>query len=289
MVAMTDDLDLNGWLDQLDALWEGVADPVRRAELGGAAAPSVAFAFVAGFRAALAVLLPDAGRAALCLSEERGAHPRYLKTALRDGRLTGRKSWTTLGPLAQWFYVAAVRGVDADGRNDLVLVRVPADASGVTVTPMPPTPFLPEIPHCHVTFDVDVDDVDVLPGAAWTTYVRPFRTWEDTYVALALGAFLVRRIAQDREWTQSVEAVMQVLRLGPAFAADDPRWHVLLDGALGRLRQLCDPTHARFDAWAPAERALWARDIPLLDIAGKARALRADRARERLTNSPRPG
>lgn len=274
---------LASWLDNQDRRWDGEPDLAERAASAGAASSCVAEAFLAGFRCALAALLPGETRAALCISEERGAHPKHLKTRLERGRLVGRKVWTTLGSLAETFLVAAVRGVTPDGRNDLVLVRVPSDADGVDVSLMPPTPFVPEIPHCQIQFDVAVNDTQVLPGAAWTEYIRPFRTLEDSYVCLSLAALLrAQAEACDEDWAAQLGSVVGTLRLAPHFQHDDPRWHMVLGDAIDRLTQLADPAHPRMTALGKATAAQWARDAQLLGIASRARAIRLDRARAAL-------
>ena len=85
------------------------------------------------------------------------AHPRAIATKLEsdgDGfTLTGRKKWVTGGPLADLLLVVASTGTDDAGKNRLRLVRVDARAPGVRIEPMPPTPFVPEIPHAQVVLE----------------------------------------------------------------------------------------------------------------------------------------
>src|SRR5690348_2628168 len=69
--------------------------PIERAILGGAAADRLAWAFAAGYAAALRGLvseadLPEGDLAALAATEQGGAHPRAIATELRaDGTLHG--------------------------------------------------------------------------------------------------------------------------------------------------------------------------------------------------------
>src|ERR1700710_1780230 len=63
------------------------ASTVDRAIAGGFAADRPAWAFASGYHEALQRLVPALGgaRAALCASEDAGAHPGAIKTALADG------------------------------------------------------------------------------------------------------------------------------------------------------------------------------------------------------------
>ncbi len=55
--------------------------------------------------------------------------------------------------------VAASTGTDDDGKNRITMVLVERNRMGVTVTPMPDLPFVPEISHGIVSFSqVPVDE-----------------------------------------------------------------------------------------------------------------------------------
>src|SRR3970040_2114278 len=100
--------------------------PIDEAVLGGARAGGMGAAFLAGYRAALAALVPGlpAGRTVcLCATEAGGAHPRAIATRLAplpggDGyTVTGHKKWVTGGPLADLLLVVAAPGTDDAGPN----------------------------------------------------------------------------------------------------------------------------------------------------------------------------
>src|SRR5690606_32031283 len=117
-------------------------------------------------------------------------------TRIEDGALHGAKTFVTMGDRAEELYVLARRGVSSEGRAELVMLRLDRAASGVVIEPLPPAPFVPEIPHAKVRFE-GARAFEVLPGDGWNDYVRPFRTIEDVHVHAAflawLGASLVRR------------------------------------------------------------------------------------------------
>lgn len=277
----------------VEDLWKrlaplGAEPPFARAVLGGAAADRPAYAFAAGYQAALHALLPglEAGdRLCLAATEETGAHPARIATTVtfdgERGVLVGKKRWATLAPAADAILVLAKAGTRSDGKADLVLVRVPRDAVGLTIAKMPETPFAPEIPHAELTLEgVEVRRADVLPGDAWVAYVRPFRTVEDTHVIAAVAAWVfavgLRAGAADERLAE-LAATIGALATIAASDPSAPATHIALAGAIAQVRRGLDPA----DAWArvPAEtRAFWERDRPLLQVADRARAARAEAA-----------
>ncbi len=255
-----------------------------RAVAGGAAASSVGTAFLAGYRAALARLvpsLPPERAACLCASEEGGAHPRAIATTLRatDGggwRLDGRKKWVTGAPHADVLLVVASigvgGGVDADGRNRLKLARVDAKAPGVTFHPLSPTPFVPEIPHAEVSFD-DVAVDELYEGDGYDRYLKPFRTIEDAHVFGAVLAWLGGR--GPRAFAERTFAVLAALEKVAAGDASSRALHLVLGGALALGRELAAEAAQFLDG---EEKERWLRDSALLNVAGKARAARSESA-----------
>ena len=288
----------------------GVRLPVHRAILGGFCADRLGYAFASGYREALCAAIADAGadKLALCASEERGAHPRFIECRLEpdgpDGArlLTGTKSYVTLGPHADGYIVIASTGHSADGQNQLAAVRIPRGRSGIALTELPPTPFVPELPHARIAFDrVPVRADEVLPGDGYEHYLKPFRTIEDIHVMAAACAWLVQ-VGRRSGWpTALVEAFVAVLvtfaglaaALGepaenrPALAAAKPALapslHVALAGALAQMARALAATEAH---WADVDhetRARWQRDQRLLSVAGKARTRRREVAWQRLS------
>jgi hypothetical protein len=111
----------------------------------------------AGYQAALRALLPslpDDVLAALCVTEAEGNHPKAVRTTLSaDGpafRLRGEKRWTTLGPDGGLFIVIAREAGSPEDRPSLKAVVLRSGTAGLSVLPMPPTRFVPEVPHARV-------------------------------------------------------------------------------------------------------------------------------------------
>ena len=259
--------------------------PVALALRGGFAAGGLGWAFAAGYQAALRAMVPSLGDelAGLCVSEGRESRPRDMKTTFVDGRLDGRKTYVTLGSEAKVLLVAAVAERVGD-RVSLVLVQVRVPRAGAVVTPKAALPFVPELPHAEVAFaGCEVDAV--LPGDGYDVYVKPFRTLEDTYVHLALTAYLLR-VARQYGWAREhVEELVGLLAAGTEIAARDPKaalTHVVLAAHLRRLRAFIAASATAWDLVDPDEATRWRRDQPLLRLADAARAARGAAAWQKL-------
>jgi acyl-CoA dehydrogenase len=273
---------LGAWTDATRTAREMFAAPVDRALIGGALADRLGFAFAAGYGEALRTLVPGLlGITALCATESGGNHPRAIQTTLANGELTGKKTWATVASLASSLLVVASTGT-SDGKNRLRVVRVAANAPGVTVRATTAA-FVPEIPHAEVEFDrVRVAEADVLPGDGYDDYLKPFRTVEDAHVHAALIGYLIA-VAHRHDRRDAIERLVALALATRAVALSDPKsetTHVALAGVIA----LATDEVARLDAaWtAGAERERWQRDRVLLQVAGKARAARRDRAWERV-------
>lgn len=282
---------------------------VERAIWGGFHADRLGYAFVAGYSAALLRLVDHAtknqserqsrpsfdrplpARACLCATEAGGGHPRAIATRLdKQGGalvLNGEKTFATLASVSEEMLVVASRGIEADGKNRLRIVRVKPTAPGVQIIPREAVPFAPEIPHAVVRFtNVVVEDEDVLSGDGYELYLKPFRTIEDTHVLAATIGYLqgaARTYGFSRDL--QTELVSLSLALVDAGARDPaaPLTHIVLAGVMGATRRLIAALEPE---WAKAnddERARWQRDQPLLMVADNARALRTEAAWKRLT------
>jgi alkylation response protein AidB-like acyl-CoA dehydrogenase len=255
--------------------------PVDRALVGGARADRVGYAFACGYAEALRALVPSlTGVAALCVTERGGNHPRAIDTRLVDGELTGRKTWATGADAAARLLVVASVG-ERDGRNALRVVNVAANASGVTVRAGTPTTFVPEIAHAEIELDrVRVANDDVLPGDGYDDYVKPFRTVEDAHVYAALAGYWIG-VARRRGWRESVERATALALALRAVALADPKspaTHVALAGALELATHVIASLEAAWAAAPDDEWQRWLRDRPIMNVAGRARAARRDRA-----------
>lgn len=257
--------------------------PLEDAVTGGLEAGSLGLAFAAGYQAALRRLVPshDPRRlAALAATERGGGHPKAIETALEGCRLRGEKRFVTLGAQAETLFVVARRD---RGQRELVLLQLEATTPGVALSALPPTPFMPEIPHGALQLDVAEASCTQLPEDGYTRYLKPFRTLEDTFVLLALlahAARLAREASADRalreELTTLVAALARLDETSPLAAAT----HLALGGALARARARLGELSRHLEASRHPDAAAWQRDLAVLDVADGVRRQRLQRAWE---------
>ncbi|MDC0714602.1 acyl-CoA dehydrogenase family protein [Stigmatella sp. ncwal1] len=265
---------------------------------GGFLSDRLAFAFASGYQAALRALwpeLPADRRAALCATEAGGGHPSAIQTHLSRGteagpwRVTGEKTFVTLGTAAEVLLVVASEGRDAQGRNRLRVVKVDAHREGVRLSGMAPLPFVPELPHGQVRLEaVALSAGEVLPGDGYAHYLKPFRTVEDCHVQAALLGWLIQ-VARRSNWPGRVrDEVLAVAVAIRALALADPSSeavHVALGGVLDLIHRLLEGLAPWWPTVEADTRERWERDKGLLELAGKARAKRREVAQQWLAGS----
>lgn len=262
--------------------------PIDRAVVRAFYADRPAWAFASGYQEALRRLFAGIGevKVALCATEEGGAHPRAIRSTLRDDgdgfRLDGAKRYTTLGTHADEVIVFASVGEDEAGRNRLAAVRVPTAREGITLTAMPDTPFVPEVPHAQSRFEnVRVEASERLAGDGYSDYLKPFRTVEDIHVHAAIVAWLVQ-VGRRCGWPgDAVAELISIVLACRELSGDDPSdvaTHITLGGLIrhtGGLIRSLEPLWERVD---PTTRQRWLRDRVLLGVAGSARKRRLEAA-----------
>ena len=288
--------DLDAWQTRHRQAAAALTLPVERAAAGGFAADRLGYAFASGYKEALRQLVPALGDepAALAATEAGGVHPRNIHTRLdsdgEDFRLSGDKAFVTLGSYVKTLLVVASQGSDSQGRNRLTLCRIPADRTGVVLRELPPTPFVPEIPHAVLQLrEVAVAASERLPGDAYERYLKPFRTIEDLHVHAALLGFLLqlaRRLDWPRPVRQELVLLLAAARSLCAAAPDDPAVHIALGALIAGCRRLLGELAPLWAAADTTTRTYWERDRALLEVAGKARAQRLEVAWARMSVPP---
>ncbi len=270
---------------------QGWPVPADKAVIGGLLAERMAFAFAAGFCAAVLKLvpaLPPDVITSLCISEEGGAHPRGIQSRLtltdqtegneRIWSLSGAKKYITCAQEADLLIVAASTGITADGKNDLRMVLLNAGVRGITVKPMEEVHLVPEISHCRLFLDnVPVKDSDFLPGDGYVDYIKPFRTIEDLHMCLAILGYLLR-MACLYDWPRELQAqyigLMTALRTLAVGDPKAPAVHIAVGGVLDLIMKLIQATEPHWQAVDDDIRNEWNRDKALLSMAGNARRQR---------------
>lgn len=262
--------------------------------LGGFVADRPAWAMVAGHQAAVRRLawerggldlLPDGGIVAFCASEEGGAHPRAVRSSLREAsgggfRLDGRKRWATLAPSAAALLVIASVGRDGD-RNRLRALCVPSDRRGIGIAPMDlgdRTPAHAEVRHAIVDLDaVPVAAGDVMAGDGYADAIKPFRTIEDLYIGAAMTAYNLA-LARRSGWPEAAVEDLLLLLVAAASLAfgplDEPAAHLGV-AALARATARVRADHAgHWTLVDEAAAAAWRRAAAGGGVAERAKELR---------------
>jgi hypothetical protein len=284
--------------DRLEAFWAGTEHvrarfslPFDRAVAGGRVSDRVGFAFAGGYVAALHALVPSVPAEAVAgfsVTEERGNHPRAIEARLERNAegytLTGSKRWSTMGPLSDLLVVVATTGTSVDGRPELRAVIVRKDAPGLTVTEMPPTAFVPEVPHAELRFErVAIAEGALLPGDGYTDYVKAFRTVEDLHVNASVLGYLLSAAIRNGWPDTLTERLIASVAAARSLAALDPKrpeTHVALAGLLEQVASVVEAAEPSWSLASDAERERWYRDRVLTRVASKARQQRRERAFE---------
>lgn len=274
----------DAWRDVWETLGRDWMQPIDRCVWAGLRCDRLAWTFFTGYQEAIRRLLPGLPATAICamaITEAGGNHPRDIQTGIvpadRGYRLNGEKRFITGGAHAERLFVAASTGIK-DGRNRIRMVRVNRGAAGLTVAPMPPLPFVPEIVHSTVVFkDVFVPSEQVVEGDGYTGMIKPFRTIEDLHV---IGAALGHLLGTARRFGWPAEIVEQASLLIVtvcALARQDPMSPATHIAAGGLFRQFNALIAAVDPLWAgtdPETARRWERDKPVLKISDKVRKLR---------------
>lgn len=282
--------DVAAWWPSFRATARTWRNPMDRAIVAGFAADRVGWAFASGYQAALHALFPGAPEdkiCALCVTEEEGNTPKAIRTSLIDNRLNGSKKWTTLGPDGALFFVAARDEAASKERAAIRIARVDSNLPGIRIESMPPTKFVPEVPHARLKFEnVAIAEDDLLAGDGYELYVRPFRTVEDLHVHAAVLAYLVRearRLQWPQGWVERSVALLYSLQNLSIANPSTPETHIAVAGALaiGSALRKEGESYWKNAASDPAAQR-WERDRDLLKVAGGIREQRTKRAWERL-------
>ena len=308
---------LADWLPTWQRCLAAGGPPIVLALRGGFAADRLAWAFAAGYQAALRTMLPGVGPhelLSLCLTETTGKRPRELRctaTQQADGRwlLEGHKSWAAFGTACTTMLVIArtVDAADAAGAPArgaagaapdptppprLLVLRVPHDAPGVHLDGMPATGLIPELPHGRLDLQQVLLPADAcLPGDGYSDFAKPFASLEDLNVGAAVLAYLLRE-ARARSWPAALrERLVATLALLVSLTEEplaSATTQLALAGALDWARQAHAEAAALFAA-IPDDPAAqrWQRDARLLGVLGAGRAQRAARAWEQLADRAR--
>ncbi len=283
---------LDEWVKEVTGLIPPPAGPFEEAVMGGFTGDRMAYAFAAGYRAALRYLF---GRfrsfdfASFCITEEGGGGPGAIETRLTEEeggyRIDGHKKFISLADHAELFFSAVNAGTEPGGRKRIRIAVIDPSRKGVKIRKMPELPFIPEINHGEVFLEgVMIPEDDLLPGDGYSEYIKPFRTVEDIHIFAAAAGYLFR-IATEYQWELSFrEELLVTLTTLEALSGEDPlseHLHLVLGGLIGGFSRFLEAAGSQWDRVDKGVRALWERDRKLLHVAGRIREKRLSRAWEK--------
>ena len=149
---------------------------------------------------------------ALAATESGGVHPRAIATRLAGGRLDGARALRHPGRRLPGGGGHRQRG-GGEGRNRLAAVLVLLDRAGVSLEPLPPTAFAPEVPHAAISFRA-VAVSRRSPRRLRRPTSLPFRTVEDIHVMAAIPAWLAAVFTRTPAGTAHVEELAALAAAG---------------------------------------------------------------------------
>ncbi len=257
-----------------------LADPFERLVHCALRSGSQANAGIAGHQSAVRRMFPGTPPDAVtsfCVSEQRGPHPRYIDTRLESvngqWQITGEKMWGTMAPPSTLIYVAASTGV-VDGQNQLKMVGIHGDATGITKVPLPPERQAGEVPICDLRFvATPVADGHIYDADAYETYIKPFRLVEDVFSTVATQIALLRLghacglthaqredlvglIVQGQAVAEStMDAPGDLLLITSYLRSSQTFWGTLADGFAGASDEIRDGWHVGRPILTVAARA----------------------------------
>jgi hypothetical protein len=161
----------------------------------GAQQPSLSAAFLLGYQLACRYVDPKlaAGElGAFCVSEKGMTSLRAMSCQLEGNVLFGSKSHVMLMQPRQldWLYVLARQ------QQQLLLLKVAADAPGINASAPKPQPMVPEVQHSTVEFQQVQVEADFMQADAHERFNKPFRYWEDVHVGLTFAGWLSTHLEQ---------------------------------------------------------------------------------------------
>lgn len=288
----------DSWLQLWRQLPFASASPMQLAVMGGFQADRPAWVFASGYQAALRAAFPNTAGPdifAFCLTEQGGHSARDLRTVFRiEGEeaiwLNGAKGWTPLFEHYSAYFVACRPDDTGTDQPGLRVVRLPADAAGVSFEARSPGSFLPELPTARMQLqNVQLDAATLLPGDGWTDYAKPFGAHEELYATAALLAYLLRE-GRAQQWSSSyLQQLVGALALLCSLAEEEigsALTQLSLSGATSWARKLFSEADGLWQQSADeASAARWLRDKAIQTLWAGSSEKRGSKAWQTLISS----
>lgn len=260
--------------------------PFEKALFGGFSCQQFSFSFMAGYQAALEKMFPNIAPnelKALCVSEAKGGHPKFINTTLLDNTINGLKTYVTAGSDAAHLLVLCKTTEQVAGKPLLKIVHLPQTANNLEISNFSLS-FMQEVKHGKVAFrDTKINSNQILQGDGYQEYTKPFRSLEDILVGTAQQAMLLRQ-AIDNNWEAAVRDSLlfnlftfkNLLTLPPS----DKETHLLLASNEQHFKNLLPAIQANINAHTPTHfQEDWEQNKKVLSLSEKLKAVRLAKAR----------
>lgn len=258
--------------------------PIEKAIIGGFTCQQFSFAFMAGYQAALEQMFPNIAPnqvKALCISEAKGGHPKYIETTLINHHIKGFKTYITAGSAAEHLLVLCKTNEVVNGRPLLKMVHLPQTSDNIKITDFE-LPFMLEVKHGKLDLNNTKITADqILEGDGFSRYTKPFRTLEDIGVGAAHQAMLLRQ-AIDYEWDESVreQLLLNIFTL-KSLPPLELETHLLLAAYEQNFEDLLPAIESNMTKHSPNQfKEDWERNKKVLFLAKKVKAARLAKARK---------
>ena len=260
--------------------------PFDKAVLGGFICQQFSFAFMAGYQAALEKMFPAIAPGelkALCVSEEKGGHPKAIHTTLLHHQIKGVKTYITAGSEVAHLLVLCKTDTIVDGKPLLKMVHLPSTANNVELTNFE-LPFMREVKHGKLALhNTPITPDQILEGDGFQQYTKPFRTLEDILVSAAYQAMLLRQ-AIDYNWEEAIRDQLllniYILRNLLSLPPSAKETHLLLTANEQNFEQLLPSIEVNIGKHSPDDfQSDWALNKRVIFLGQKLKEIRLKKAR----------
>lgn len=277
------------WLPVWREVQASVADcdPFIASIASSIRADRLAWAFFSGYQGAILAAFRDRVKlgavAALCVNEA-GRKITDITTAVEfrgdSLYLHGYKSWALAGIDDLNLLVLARRSdVSQKGPGSLVVASLPLHSVGVSRGPSRLQAVVPELVHSEVLFEsVSLTLAQLVPGDGYSEYAKPFRVFEDIFVAANTLAYLLAESSTGSwptTWCQRCIAAISMLHVCSRLDLRDVSAHILVAGSLAFAGDVIQGSKSLWKMEQAAAHDRWLRDKQILSLGRESRRLRA--------------
>ena len=241
-------------------------------------------AFAIGYRCALQNLLPDLIQdewGAFCVTEKSGVHPKKLTTTVSEsGVLNGHKSFVSMADVAkELIVIAKTEDSIKEERPVLKAVRVKLPLKGAEISMMPSMGMMPEIGHG--TLQLNNVQGQMLVGDGYLNFNKRFRAIEDAHLIMAFTSLILSKSIRYKLNDELIDDALVIISAIMMQDYSDEAFSVLqLNGINRLLTSLNSRFENELEKISDDFKCDWVRDAKIFSLAGKARALKRERAIE---------